>query len=199
MGYFGEIWIMQPREVEGEVKNFVEHSHFKENAYFSWEGANLSEKEWIPKAEQTIFIRKDGFFPGHSVEHEMKNVTTITWGLFQKTKKYTIETNLTGQVDAGFCLLHIVLPELYVPEEFLKSQPAFIKKIGHRVAMTWAFHHHVSVSFRFRKVDLERFGRYEAVGGIKIVKVDPRILQTAKTAAEYAGILTKLAVNFTGG
>jgi hypothetical protein len=196
MGWFGNIWIMQLKEdSSGEVKNFVEQINFNPNAYISWESANLNEVEWTPKAEKTLFIKKGGRGYGDPITYEMQNVTPVNWGTLRKERRFEIQSNLT--VDAGICILHLMLPKLFIPEikTFSKTRQVFIKKTAERITLTWSFHVHLSIHFRFRKVDLEEFNRFETVGSLKTVRVDPDIVSATKTAVEYAGILTKLAVD----
>jgi hypothetical protein len=196
MGRFGEMWIMNIKETDGTIESIVEYMEFRRNAYISWESANLPASEWIPKAEKTIYVKKDGFKLENTFAYPEKNITPIICGVGRKQTKYMIKTDLSG--DAEMSLLHLVLPVLYIPESntFSDPQPAFIKKQSERVAMTWSFQHHLSVSFRFRKVNPKEFYDYEAVGVPKTVKVDPKILGAVKKGAEIAEILTKMAVEF---
>ena len=191
-----ELWITQLEEDNGGIRNLTEFVKFDKYAYITWESERLSPKEWIAKAEKTIFIKKDNRVHYEGFKYGEKfNVTSIVSGILRKKMKYEFQTSLHS--DESLSLLHVLLPKMYIPENasFSETEPEFIKKQSKRIALTWPFLDELRVKFQFRKANKKEFDQYRSRGVPRRMRLDSDLLREVKRRAkvEAKDVLAKTA------
>lgn len=180
MGHFAELVICDLSETEDGITPHIEITLFRDSTFVSWQSEQIPSKgEWRGLAHQTIFLKKPGDVLDTNNYVAKNMITKIKSGIIRKSEKYEFAPHFENLSSRS--LMHVVLPNLYIPskDSFSEFIP-HIKKKGKRVAITWPFESGLRTKFYFRKVSEREFNDFKAAGMDLDVKLDPELRETLR-------------------